>query len=100
MSTVTLSQPAWAYISAEKALGMASHPFTTAFPAFQASLTLFGIARPHLLRPAGGGGGAPHRAHPRGGGRRPGAAGGGGGVPPPPGPPRPPAPSFWGAPRN
>jgi hypothetical protein len=26
-------------------LGMASHPFTTAFPAFQASLTLFGIAR-------------------------------------------------------
>ena len=44
MSTVTLSQPQREYISAEKALGMASHPFTTALPAFQASLTLFATA--------------------------------------------------------
>jgi hypothetical protein len=33
MSTVTLSQPAWANISALKALGMASQPLTTALPA-------------------------------------------------------------------
>src|SRR5512137_1825016 len=49
MSTVTESQPALLYISALKALGMASHPFTTALPAFHASLTLFAIAPLPLL---------------------------------------------------
>ncbi|MHC2738728.1 hypothetical protein ACVMFA_004502 [Bradyrhizobium liaoningense] len=41
MSTVTLSKPHCAIISAEKPEGMASHALTTALPDFQISLTLF-----------------------------------------------------------
>src|SRR5690349_647567 len=57
MSTVTLSQPHFEYISALKALGMASHPLTTALPAFHASLTLFAIVSSRV-----GGEGADARA--------------------------------------
>src|SRR3954471_11953298 len=41
MSTVTLSKPHCAIISAEKPEGIASHALTTALPDFQISLTLF-----------------------------------------------------------
>src|SRR6186713_3287148 len=41
MSTVTLSKPHCATISAEKPEGIASHALTTALPDFQISLTLF-----------------------------------------------------------
>jgi hypothetical protein len=41
MSTVTLSKPHCATISAEKPDGIASHALTTALPDFQISLTLF-----------------------------------------------------------
>jgi hypothetical protein len=58
MSTVTLSQPAFENISAEKALGIASQPLTTALPAAHAVFSLLGmrfssfarrqcLARPH-----------------------------------------------------
>ena len=41
MSTVTLSQPHCAIISAEKPDGIASQPLTTALPEAQTFLTLF-----------------------------------------------------------
>src|SRR6185437_9485897 len=43
MSTVTLSQPHWAMTSAEKPDGIASQPFTAAFPAAIRALSLFAI---------------------------------------------------------
>src|SRR6516225_4417357 len=45
MSTVTLSKPHCATISAEKPEGIASHAFTTALPDAQICLTLFAIDR-------------------------------------------------------
>src|ERR1700753_203722 len=45
MSTVTLSKPHCAIISAEKPEGIASQAFTTALPEAQICLTLFGIDR-------------------------------------------------------
>ena len=50
MSTVTLSQPAWLYISAENAFGIASQPLTTALPAFHAVFSLLGMKFSGLVR--------------------------------------------------
>src|SRR6516162_18131 len=50
MSTVTLSKPHCAIISAEKPDGIASQAFTTALPEAQICLTLFGIDRVSLCR--------------------------------------------------
>src|SRR6185312_335651 len=44
MSTVTLSQPHWAMVSAEKPLGMASHPLTQALPACRRFFSMFDIS--------------------------------------------------------
>src|SRR5437016_8837009 len=41
MSMVSESQPAWAMVSAEKTLGMASQPLTAAWPCFQIVLIRF-----------------------------------------------------------
>ena len=41
MSTVSESKPWWAMTSAEKALGMDSHPLTTASPLAQIFLSVF-----------------------------------------------------------
>ena len=49
MSTVTLSKPHCAIISAEKPEGIASQAFTTALPEAQICLTLFGIFVPSLF---------------------------------------------------
>src|SRR5438132_11132925 len=49
MSTVTLSKPHCAIISAEKPEGIASHALTTALPDFQISLTLFATLPSFLL---------------------------------------------------
>src|SRR4030095_15994563 len=43
MSMVSESKPWWAITSAEKAAGIDSHPFTTASPFFQISLSLFAL---------------------------------------------------------
>jgi hypothetical protein len=43
MSTVTLSKPHCAIISAEKPEGIASHAFTTALPEAHTFLTLFAV---------------------------------------------------------
>src|SRR6516225_4571397 len=59
MSTVTLSNPHCAIISAEKPEGIASQALTTALPDFQISLTLFAtlpsfpvvVTRCHCARP-------------------------------------------------
>src|ERR1700743_2793896 len=50
MSTVTLSKPHCAIISAEKPEGIASQAFTTALPWAQICLTLFGIDRVSFCR--------------------------------------------------
>src|SRR5437588_8771791 len=68
MSTVTLSKPHCAIISAEKPEGIASHALTTALPDFQISLTLFATLPSFLLfwtlRPRGRGSLSPPKYHP------------------------------------
>src|SRR5947207_3561510 len=43
MSTVSESKPWWAMTSAEKPVGIDSHPFTTASPFFQIALSVFSL---------------------------------------------------------
>src|SRR5690349_11956613 len=52
MSTVRESQPAWAMVSAEKMLGMASQPLTTAWPCFHRVLIRFSSTSDFLARAA------------------------------------------------
>src|SRR2546430_12150334 len=46
MSTVRESNPWWAMTSAENALGIDSHPFTTASPRAQIVLSVFSLTSP------------------------------------------------------